>query len=178
MICIPKLALEIQDLLLPATVLSPRLDDKSTFHISTSVEHEFLLRFMIILYYAYTGICGLKDGYCFTTAIVRVAAAPPTAIPHRPAPLVDATNWLDDIYLNRLTSAVPISPRFTESGVIARRIDPSDGHLPQHPGSRPPSSRPSLLPHPGHTKSLSIFHLILSRPYHVHDPCSPAASAN
>jgi hypothetical protein len=26
-ICIPKLALEIQDLLLPATVLSPRLDD-------------------------------------------------------------------------------------------------------------------------------------------------------
>jgi hypothetical protein len=27
MICIPKLALEIQDLLLPATVLSPRLDD-------------------------------------------------------------------------------------------------------------------------------------------------------
>jgi hypothetical protein len=28
MICIPKLALEIQDLLLPATVLSPRLDDR------------------------------------------------------------------------------------------------------------------------------------------------------
>jgi hypothetical protein len=27
MICIPKLALEIQDLLLPATVLSPRLDN-------------------------------------------------------------------------------------------------------------------------------------------------------
>jgi hypothetical protein len=27
MICIPKLALEIQDLSLPATVLSPRLDD-------------------------------------------------------------------------------------------------------------------------------------------------------
>ena len=29
MICIPKLALEIQDLLLPVTVLLPRLDDKS-----------------------------------------------------------------------------------------------------------------------------------------------------
>jgi hypothetical protein len=28
MICIPKLALEIQDLLLPATVLLPRLDDR------------------------------------------------------------------------------------------------------------------------------------------------------
>jgi hypothetical protein len=27
MICIPKLALEIQDLLLPAAVLPPRLDD-------------------------------------------------------------------------------------------------------------------------------------------------------
>jgi hypothetical protein len=31
MICIPKLALEIQDLSLPATVLLPRLDDKMKF---------------------------------------------------------------------------------------------------------------------------------------------------
>ncbi len=30
MICIPKLALEIQDLSLPATVLSPRLDDRAS----------------------------------------------------------------------------------------------------------------------------------------------------
>jgi hypothetical protein len=32
MICVPKLALEIQDLLLPATVLSPRLDDNPPEH--------------------------------------------------------------------------------------------------------------------------------------------------
>ncbi len=39
MICIPKQALEIQDLLLPATVLLPRLDDKNVvtvFDLSSS----------------------------------------------------------------------------------------------------------------------------------------------
>ncbi len=133
---------------------------------------------MIILYYAYAGICGLKDRYCFTKATVCITAAPPTTIPHCPAPLVNATNWLNDKYLNCLTSAVPISPRFTKSGAIARRIDPSNGHLPQHPGSRPPSLHPSLPPCPGHTKSLNIFHIILSHPYHVHNPRSPAALAN
>jgi hypothetical protein len=78
---------------------------------------------MIILYYAYAGICGLKDGYCFTKATICVAAASPTAILHCPAPLVNATNWLNNIYLNCLTSAMPISPRFTKSGAIAQRID-------------------------------------------------------
>jgi hypothetical protein len=154
------------------------LPHTATFHISTSVEHEFLLGIMIILYYAYAGICGLMDGYCFTKATVCIAAAPPTAIPHRPAPHIDTTNWLNDVYLNLLTSAAPIFPRFTKSGAIAQRIDPSDGHLPQHPRSPPLSSRPSLPPCPGHTKSLSIFHIILSRPYHVHDPHSPTALAN
>jgi hypothetical protein len=40
MICIPKLVLEIQDLSLPATVLSPRLDDKDI------VGHQGLSRFV------------------------------------------------------------------------------------------------------------------------------------
>jgi hypothetical protein len=90
---------------------------------------------MIILYYAYAGICGLKVGYCFPKATICIAAAQPIAILHCPAPLIIATNWLDDVNLNRLTSAAPISPRFTESGAIVQLINPSDGHLPQHPGS-------------------------------------------
>ncbi len=39
MICIPKLALEIQDLLLPATVLSSRLDDRQNWNIPWDIKN-------------------------------------------------------------------------------------------------------------------------------------------
>ncbi len=47
MICIPKLALEIQDLSLPATVLLPRLDDIVPMMVFGGTERSYVQRIVM-----------------------------------------------------------------------------------------------------------------------------------
>jgi hypothetical protein len=88
------------------------------------------------------------------------ATAPLTSNWPRPSPLVDISNWVDDVYLKRRGTNASIGSRFAESEPYARRVVFS---LPPWPRSSPvkrPSipNVPSFAPASQLHQELKIFH--------------------
>jgi hypothetical protein len=80
---------------------------------------------MIFLYYAYVGICSLKDGFDLNKSTQSVAIAPATATWTFCHISVAASNWFDNVYLNPICLDLYKHPKFTKSGLVTRPFDPT-----------------------------------------------------
>jgi hypothetical protein len=88
-------------------------------------KHEFLLQKMIFLYYAYVGICSLKDGFDLNKLTQSVATAPATAAWTCPHISVTASNWFDNVYLIPICLDSYKCPRFTKLGLVTCPFNPT-----------------------------------------------------
>ncbi len=80
---------------------------------------------MNFIYYAYIGICSLRDGFDLNKSLHPGATTPPTATwTHRHTSVSDPT-WLDDIYLHPSHLDTYEHPRFAESGLVTRPHGPT-----------------------------------------------------
>jgi hypothetical protein len=119
---------------------------------------------MIFLYYAYTGICSLKDGFDLNKSTQSVATAPATAAWTHCHISIAASNWFDEVYLNPICLDLTERPRFTKSGWLCTPMTRLHYLLIPRPPLHPPTSRLDQTPASTRPIILVFFTPLFSTP--------------
>jgi hypothetical protein len=115
---------------------------------------------MILLYYAYVGICSRHPHIALNKANGLVATAPLTSDWPRPSPLLDIPNWVNDVYLTGRGADAFIGSRFAESEpyapcvIFLLPLCPQSSPVQQHSIPNVPSFAPTFRLH----QEFVLFH--------------------